>query len=164
MSEDIFKMPRMGKLEYDRLVKEQYICRIAFKGEEHPYIAPFLYVFDGRFMYFLSTNYGRKQQNFRDNPSVTVEIENYSPDLSTFGFVALPGRLVEIDDDGEKSRIRECFVNLIKSKGLSSNVLSALGHSPQEPVEALLAGERTLVWKLVGVKVDEILGLKGHYP
>ena len=52
MSEDIFKMPRMGKSEYDRLVKEQYICRIAFKGEEHPYIAPFLYVFDGRFMYF----------------------------------------------------------------------------------------------------------------
>jgi hypothetical protein len=31
MSEDIFKMPRMEKLEYDRLVKEQYICRIAFK-------------------------------------------------------------------------------------------------------------------------------------
>ena len=162
MSEDIFKMPRMGKSEYDRMVKEQYICRIAFKGEEHPYIAPFLYVFDGRFMYFLSTNYGRKVQNFRDNPSVTVEIENYSPDLSTFGFVALPGRLVEIDDVGEKSRIRESFVNLIKSKGLSSNVLSALGHSPQEPVEALLAGERTLVWKLAGVKVDEILGLKSH--
>jgi hypothetical protein len=53
-------------------------------------------------------------------------------------------------------------VNLIKSKGLSSNVLSALGHSPQEPVEALLAGERTLVWKLAGVKVDEILGLKSN--
>jgi hypothetical protein len=28
----------------------------------------------------------------------------------------------------------------------------------------LLSGERNLVWKLVGVKVDEILGLKGHYP
>ena len=79
MSEDIFKMPRMGKTEYDRLVKEQYICRIAFKGEEHPYIAPFLYVFDGRNMYFLSTNYGRKVQYFRNNPNVIVEIENYSP-------------------------------------------------------------------------------------
>ena len=164
MSEDIFKMPRMGKAEYDRLVKEQYICRIAFKGEEHPYIAPFLYVFDGRFMYFLSTNYGRKVQYFRNNPNVIVEIENYSPDLSTFSFVALPGRLVEVEDAGEKNQIRESFVNLIKSKGLSSNVLSALGHSPQERVEVLLAGEHTLVWKLVGVKVDKILGLKGHYP
>jgi len=164
MSEDIFKMPRMGKAEYDRLVKEQYICRIAFKGEEHPYIAPFLYVFDGRFMYFLSTNYGRKVQHFRNNPKVIVEIENYSPDLSTFSFVALPGRLEEVSDAGEKSQIRESFVNLIKSKGLSSNVLSALGHSPEEPVEVLLSGERNLVWKLSGVKVDEILGLKSHSP
>lgn len=162
MSEDIFKMPRMGKTEYDRLVKEQYICRIAFKGEEHPYIAPFLYVFDGRFMYFLSTNYGKKVQYFRNNPNVIVEIENYSPDLSTFSFVALPGRLVEVEELGQKSRVRESFVNLIKSKGLSSNVLSALGHSPEEPVEVLLAGERNLVWKLEGVKVDEILGLKSH--
>jgi nitroimidazol reductase NimA-like FMN-containing flavoprotein (pyridoxamine 5'-phosphate oxidase superfamily) len=162
MSEDIFKMPHMGKTEYDRLVKEQYICRIAFKGEEHPYIAPFLYVFDGRNMYFLSTNYGKKVQYFRNNPNVIVEIENYSPDLSTFSFVALPGRLVEVEELGQKSRVRESFVDLIKSKGLSSNVLSALGHSPEEPVEVLLAGERNLVWKLVGVKVDEILGLRNH--
>ena len=76
--------------------------------------------------------------------------------------MALPGRLVEVEDLGQKSRVRESFVNLIKSKGLSSNVLSALGHSPEEPVEVLLAGERNLVWKLVGVKVDEILGLKSH--
>jgi hypothetical protein len=54
------------------------------------------------------------------------------------------------------------FVNLIKSKSLSSNVLSALGHSPQEPVEVLLLDEKSSVWKLVGVKVDEILGLKSQ--
>ena len=93
---------------------------------------------------------------------MTVDIENYSPDLSKFSFAALPGRLVEIEYDGEKSRIRESFVDLIKSKGLSRNVLSTLGHFPLEPVEALLAGERTLVCKLAGVKVDEILGLKSH--
>ena len=124
------------------MVKEQYICRIAFKGEDMP--VAFFYVFDGRFMYFLSTNYGRKVQNFRDY-QLTVEIENYSPDLSTFGFVALPGRLVEIDDVGERSRIRESFVNLIKSKGLSSNVLSPLAISPKEPIEARLAAELVLV-------------------
>ncbi len=52
---DIFKMPSMKKSEYDTLIEDSYICRIAFKGESHPYIAPFLYVFDGKFMYFLST-------------------------------------------------------------------------------------------------------------
>jgi len=56
---DIFKMPSMKKSEYDTLVEDSYICRIAFKGERHPYIAPFLYIFDGKFMYFLSTKYGK---------------------------------------------------------------------------------------------------------
>ncbi len=162
MPEEIFKMPRMAKVEYDGLVEEQYVCRIAFKGETHPYIAPFIYVFDGRFMYFLSTNYGKKVKHFRDNPFVTVEIEHYSPDLSAFSFVALPGRLVQVEDRDQKRVVREMFVNLIKSKSLSSNVLSALGHSPQEPVEVLLLDEKSSVWKLVGVKVDEILGLKSQ--
>jgi hypothetical protein len=51
-------------------------------------------------------------------------------------------------------------VQLIKNRGLSPNVLSALGHSPNEPLEALLAEERNSVWKLVGVNVKEILGLR----
>ncbi len=154
----------MEKAEFDRLVMEQYICRIAFKGEKHPYIAPFLYVFDGKFMYFLSTKYGRKVQYFRDNPRVCVEIEHFSPDLSSFSFVALPGRLMEVDDAEKKRAVRESFVRLIKSKGLSPNVLSALGHSPQEPVEVLLEAEKSSVWQLVGVKVEDILGLKSHAP
>ena len=55
----IFKMPSMKKQEYDRLIEEEFICRIAFNGESHPHVAPFLYVFDGKFMYFLSTKYGK---------------------------------------------------------------------------------------------------------
>ena len=89
----IFKMPAMKKSEYDMLIDEEYICRIAFKGDSHPYIAPFLYIFDGRFMYFLSTKYGKKVQNFIQNPSVTVEVEKYTSDRSNFAFVAIPGRL-----------------------------------------------------------------------
>ena len=164
MTDEIFKMPRMDKAEYDSLVEQQYVCRIAFQGEKHPYVAPFIYVFDGRFMYFLSTNYGKKVQHFRDNPFVTVEIEHYSADLSSFRFVALPGRLVQVEDASQKNAVREMFVRLIRSRGLSSNVLSALGHSPQEPVEVLLHDEKSSVWKLVGVRVDNILGLKSQSP
>ena len=158
---DVFKMPRMAKAEYDRLVEDQYICRIAFKGGLYPHIAPFLYVFDGRYMYFLSSNYGRKVQYFRDNPLVTVEIEHYSPDLTHFSFVSLPGRLVELVDDEKKRAVRERFVGLIKSRSLSPNVMSALGHSPEEPVDALLQGGKNTVWKLTEVRVEEIMGLRG---
>jgi hypothetical protein len=49
---------------------------------------------------------------------------------------------------------------MIKKKNLSSNVLSALGHSPDEPIDSLLAEDRNSVWKLAGVNVGDILGLK----
>jgi uncharacterized protein len=156
----IFKMPLMPKHEYDTIVEEEYICRIAFKGESHPYIAPFLYVFDGKFMYFLSTKYGRKVKHFRQNPSVMVEIEKYAPDLSNFAFVSIPGHLEEVQDQEIKQIVRQKFVELIKKRELSSNVLSALGHSPDEPIDALLSEERNRVWKLTGVDVRNIMGLK----
>jgi nitroimidazol reductase NimA-like FMN-containing flavoprotein (pyridoxamine 5'-phosphate oxidase superfamily) len=157
---EIFKMPSMDKSKYDRLVEEEYICRIAFKGESHPYIAPFLYIFDGKFMYFLSTKYGRKVKHFKQNPSVMVEIERYTPDLSKFSFVAIPGYLEEVQDPETKANVRQKFVELIRKKNLSSNVLSALGHSPHEPIDSLLVEGRNSVWKLAGVNVKEILGLK----
>jgi len=50
------------------------------------YIAPFMYVFDGKYLYFLSTKYGRKIEYFKSNPRVSVEIEEYAPDLSSFTF------------------------------------------------------------------------------
>ena len=157
---DIFKMPHMDKSEYDMLIDEEFICRIAFNGEQHPYIAPFLYIFDGKFLYFLSTKYGKKVQYFIQNPFVTVEIEKYTPDLSNFAFVAIPGRLEEVQNPEDRCIVRQKFVNLIKNKNLSSNVLSAFGHSPSEPIDALLTEERNNVWKLAGVNVRNILGLK----
>jgi len=72
-------MPNMGKQEYDRLILEQYIARIVFKGEKYPYIAPFLYVFDGKYLYFLSTRYGKKLKYFRQNPYVTVKLKDMIP-------------------------------------------------------------------------------------
>ena len=155
---EIVKIPAMEKEEYDRLIAEGYISRIAFTGRKYPYIAPFLYVFDGQFMYFLSTKYESKIQYFRQNPYVSVEVENYTPDLSTYTFVTLSGRLVEVEDASDKKAIREKFVRLIKDRNLSNNILAALGHSPKEPIEAIVREEKSLVWKLVEVK--NIVALK----
>jgi nitroimidazol reductase NimA-like FMN-containing flavoprotein (pyridoxamine 5'-phosphate oxidase superfamily) len=158
MSMDIVRMPHIEKAEYDQILRDEYICRIAFKGETHPYIVPFLYVFDDQFMYFLSTKYGRKVQYFGENPNVAVEVERYSYDLSNFGFVSLFGRLVEVEDPEDKRSVRSKFIDLIKRRGLSLNVLSALGYAPDEPIESILSEGRNSVWKLADVK--EIVGLK----
>jgi Predicted flavin-nucleotide-binding protein len=155
---EIIKIPKMEKKEYDRLIEEGYVSRIAFQGEKYPYIAPFLYVFDGKHLYFLSTKYGRKVNLFRESPYVSVEMEKYSKDLSCYTFVTMQGRIEEVSDSIEKKIVRENFVSLIKERKLSNNILGALGHSPQDPPESIALEERSMVWKLSGVK--DIVALK----
>jgi len=117
-----------------------------------------MYVFDGKYLYFLSTKYGRKIEYFKSNPKVSVEIEEYAPDLSAFTFVSLQGNLEEVQEAAKKKEVRNLFVDMIKKKGLSPRVLSALGHSPGESIDTLAREERSMVWKLVGVK--DIVALK----
>ncbi|MBP2046222.1 pyridoxamine 5'-phosphate oxidase family protein [Methanobacterium aggregans] len=151
------KIPLMNKREYDELINECYVSRIAFKGE-YPYIAPFIYVFDGDFIYFLSTRYGKKIELFRENPNVAVEIEKYSENLSDYRFVTLQGRVVEVNDPDKKKRVKEDFVQLIKDKNLSKSIMAALGHSPDDPLESIVEEDRSFVWKLADVK--GITGIK----
>jgi len=156
--QDPIKIPKMPKAEYDALIERQHVSRIAFGTCEHPYIAPFMYVFDGKYLYFLSTKYGRKIEYFKSNPKVSVEIEEYAPDLSVFTFVSLQGFLEEVQDLSQKKKVRKLFVDMITERGLSSHVLTALGHSPREPIESIEREERSMVWKLIGVK--DIVALK----
>lgn len=151
------KIPYMDKREYDCLIEDGYVSRIAFKGE-YPYIAPFLYVFDGKYIYFLSTKYGKKVELLKQDPKVAVEIECYKPDLSQFRFVTLQGRIKAVESEEEKIKVRKLFVNLIKENNLSNQILAALGHSPDDPIEKICEEERSNVWKLMDVK--EIVALK----
>jgi len=153
----ILKIPFMSKKEYDEFIREQYVSRIAFK-DDFPYIAPFLYVFDGRFIYFLSTKYGKKVELLQRDSQVAVEIEYYESDMSKYRFVTLQGHLIEVEEEGEKLKVRKMFVNMIQDKNLSPQVLAALGHSPEDPRESLIENERSSVWKLVDVQ--EIVALK----
>ena len=155
---DPVKIPKMPKEEYDALIKRQYVSRIAFSGAGHPYIAPFMYVFDKKYLYFLSTKYGRKMEYFAANPKVSVEIEEYSPDMSAFTFVSLQGLLEEVKDPAQKKKVREQFVEMIAKNRLSPRVLTAFGHNPDDNPDVLVREERSAVWKLVGVK--DIVALK----
>ncbi len=155
---EIIRIPHLQKQEYDRLITENHICRIAFQGERYPYIAPFLYVFDGRYLYFISTRYGKKIELFRKNPAVAVEIEHYAKDLSEYTFVTLRGFLEEVAADTAKKTIKQTFAEMLRARNLSPKIMAALGHDPGDPPEALVREDRSLVWKLTGVK--EIVALK----
>jgi hypothetical protein len=152
------KIPRMPKAEYDALIERQYVSRISFGACDHPYIAPFMYVFDKKYIYFLSTKYGRKMEYFNANPMVSVEIEEYAPDMSAFTFVSLQGTIEEVTDPVQKKKVRQQFVDMIAKNRLSPRVLTALGHSPDDSPDVIVREERSAVWKLVGVK--DIVALK----
>ena len=47
---------------------------------------------------------------------------------------------------------------MIGKHNLSRNILAALGHMPEEPIEAIASEERSNIWKLTGVK--DIVALK----
>ncbi|MGZ7047514.1 MAG: pyridoxamine 5'-phosphate oxidase family protein [Methanobacterium sp.] len=155
---DMVKIPFMSKEEYDKLIKENHVSRIAFSGEDYPYIAPFMYIFNKeKFLYFLSTKYGKKMDLFKKNPNVAVEIEKYSADMSSYKFVTLQGKIIEVNDEVENKEIKEKFIDMIQNK-LSNKALAALGYSPDESPGSLINEERALLWKLVDVK--KIVALK----
>lgn len=155
----MFKIPPMNKEEYDKLISENHMSRIAFGGDSYPYIAPFMYVFneDKKSLYFMSTKYGKKIGLFEKNPNVAVEIEKYSEDMSSYKFVTLQGKIIEVKNESEKKEVKERFINMIQNK-LSKKALAALGYSPDESLESLLNEERILLWKLVDV--EKIVALK----
>jgi hypothetical protein len=66
--------------------------------------------------------------------------------------------LEEVKDPAQKKMVREQFVGMIAKKRLSPRVLTALGHSPDDSPDVIVREERSLVWKLVGVK--DIVALK----
>lgn len=158
MSTDPLKIPKQSKKEYDDLIKRQYISRIAFIGPEHPYIAPFMYVFDGKFIYFLSTRYGRKMDYIKTNPRVSVEIEEYTHDLSVFRFVSLQGFLGEVTNPDQTRRVKEMFVEMLQKNALSSHILTAFGYTADDEPSVITTEDRCVIWKLNGV--TDIVALK----
>jgi nitroimidazol reductase NimA-like FMN-containing flavoprotein (pyridoxamine 5'-phosphate oxidase superfamily) len=149
------KLPRMSEDEINNLVEEKFLCRIAFKGDTYPYIAPFQYsVIDG-VIYFHFTEYGKKMNFFKQGTPVCVEIEEYTANLSEYRFVVLTGKLKQVDGAQERKKALEKLAEQGKRK-LSRNFLVAHGFSKDSEWSTLSADKPILV-----VKLDEITGKMG---
>ncbi len=153
-----YKIPKMTKAEYDALITNGVVSRIAFCNDNKPYIAPFIYVFSGGHLYFLSTRYGKKMAFFSSNPQVSVEIENVAADMEHYRFVTLQGRLAEVTESAVQQKIKKEFAGLITSRRLSSHALWALGYTPAESPDNIVSEDRTMVWRLDSV--SDITALK----
>jgi nitroimidazol reductase NimA-like FMN-containing flavoprotein (pyridoxamine 5'-phosphate oxidase superfamily) len=151
------KLPRMKKREIEKLINEQLICRIAFGGEEYPYIAPFQYVFVNGTLYFHFTDYGRKMRFLEKERRVCVEIEVYRPDLSEYRFVVLRGKLKTVADPQERAHAVKKMAEDGEKK-LSENFLAAHGLRKDDGWSSLNPKKPLVIVKLEDV-IEE-LGLK----
>lgn len=150
-------MPKMKENEIEKLVSEQFLCRIAFRGDLRPYIAPFQYVVVGGILYFHFTNYGKKMKFFKQGTPVCVEIERYTPNLSEYEFVVLTGNLKLVENQEERKKAIKKMAEVGKHK-LSPNFLVAHGFSQGLNWDVFNAEKPILILKLD--EVIEKTGLK----
>jgi nitroimidazol reductase NimA-like FMN-containing flavoprotein (pyridoxamine 5'-phosphate oxidase superfamily) len=92
----------MTEQEIEDLLKEQRICRIAFQGENFPYLAPFQYTQLDETLYFHFTKYGRKMKLILRDNKVCIGIEKLEPDMSDYSFLSITGSLEEVLDEDER--------------------------------------------------------------
>jgi nitroimidazol reductase NimA-like FMN-containing flavoprotein (pyridoxamine 5'-phosphate oxidase superfamily) len=153
----LVKLPKMTKSEIERLLQEQMLCRIAFKGDEYPYVAPFQYVLMDGSLYFHFTDYGKKMRLLERDKRVCVEIEKYRPDLSEYNFVVFRGELEIVKDPHERSKV----INRIAEEGkrkLSTNFLAAHGFKKEEGWSSFTPEKPVMIVRLK--EVAEEIGLK----
>jgi len=143
----VLRLSRMKKSEIEKLIKEQFLCRIVFKGERYPYIAPFQYAFANGTLYFHFTAYGRKMKLIDKHENVCVEIEQYNPDLSRYMFITLKGNLRIVTDPVEKAKAIRKMRDFGK-KRLSRNFLAAHGLRADENWDSLTEAKSFIIVKL----------------
>jgi nitroimidazol reductase NimA-like FMN-containing flavoprotein (pyridoxamine 5'-phosphate oxidase superfamily) len=150
-------MPKMNEKEIEKLISEQFLCRIAFGGVAQPYIAPFQYVVVDGNLYFHFTNYGKKMGFFKQGTPVCVEIERYTPNLSDYEFVVLSGDLKLVENRQERRRAIMKMAEVGKQQ-LSANFLVAHGFPQGSDWGEFTDDQPILIIKLDNVK--EKIGLK----
>jgi len=151
------EMPKMKEREIEELIRGQFLCRIAFKGDLQPYIAPFQYVEFNNSLYFHFTDYGKKMSFFKQETPVCVEIERYTPNLSEYGFVVLTGKLRLVENREERKLAIEKMAEVGKQK-ISKNFLLAHGFSMGSDWSDFTVDKPILIIKLD--EVTEKIGLK----
>jgi len=153
----VVKLPIMDEGEVERLIRGQMICRIAFRGEDYPYLAPFQYVLMDDTLYFQFTDYGRKMRLLSKDNRVCVQVERYEPDLSSYRSVALRGSLDVVEDPDERERAITRFAEEGR-RNLSPRFLAAHGLNHEEGWSGFTPEKPLVIVKLTDVV--ERVGLK----
>lgn len=153
---NIIKLPKMSQTEIMEALQSQNLCRIAFIDDEYPYISPFQYVLIDGTMYFHFTNYGKKKEILSKNANVCISIENFEPDLSSYYFISMQGRLELVEEKSLKTEVISRMAEFA-SKNYSHNFLSVHGFEKNQGWDAFTA-KNQIIYKFK--QIGKPIGLK----
>ncbi|MFW9831509.1 MAG: pyridoxamine 5'-phosphate oxidase family protein [Candidatus Thorarchaeota archaeon] len=153
----IVKLPKMKRSMIETLLQKQVICRIAFRGDEYPYMAPFQYAYIDGTLYFHFTRYGKKMKLLGQDNHVAVEIETYQPDLHQYCFVVFRGELEIVTDSDERIKAIKHMAEF-GLKQLSVNFLPAHGMKPSDGWTSLSPDKPLVIVKLASIVETVALG------
>ena len=151
------RLPRMSEDEIEALIREEQICRIAFRGKKNPYLIPFQYVVMNGHMYFHFTDYGRKMSLLGRGEPVCIEIERFTPDMSQYKFVVITGSLEIVKDQTERMEAIKAIVET-GTRNLSANFVAVHGFKKEDGWSSITTDKPMIVVRLA--KVIERIGLK----
>ncbi|MHA2430287.1 MAG: pyridoxamine 5'-phosphate oxidase family protein [Promethearchaeota archaeon] len=146
----------MNEKEIKEAITSQNLCRIAFIDNEYPYISPFQYVFIDDTLYFHFTDYGKKKEILSNNTNVCVSIEKFEPDLSSYYFISMQGKLELVENKEMKIEVINQMLQSARSK-FSTTFLSAHGFESNKDWD-VFTGEGQLIYKFI--QVGPSIGLK----
>lgn len=135
----------MNEKEIKEAITSQNLCRIAFIDNEYPYISPFQYVFIDDTLYFHFTDYGKKKEILSNNTNVCVSIEKFEPDLNSYYFISMQGKLELVENNELKKEVINQMVESARSQ-FSTNFLLAHGFENNQGWDKFTA-EGQLVYK-----------------
>jgi len=145
--QDVVRLPEMTPDEMEKLLASQKICRMALNDRPWPYIIALDYVYsdDGE-MYFHFADYGRKMDLIADDPNVSVEVDNFCSDTSSFCTITMMGRLVKVTGRAEKEKAARALLESAGERGGAGSV--AVRHGFTRLDMDMLASRNSAVYKL----------------
>ncbi len=153
----LVKLPKMEQQMVQALLNNQVICRIAFRGDDYPYMAPFQYAYLDGNLYFHFTRYGKKIALIEQDNRVAVEIETFKPNLEQYCFVVFRGELEVVENPDERRKAIKHMAEVGATK-LSTNFLAAHGLKGSEGWQGLNPEKPFTIVKLKNIIETVALG------
>ena len=101
----------LTNLEVEDVLKRQCIGRIACHAENHTYIVPISYAYDGQFIY-CHTQEGKKIKMMRQNPDICFEVDVLE-NMASWKSVIAMGKFEELTDQDDRAKALKVLLSRV---------------------------------------------------